>query len=412
MWMLRPIASCCLLVAMAAAQDAAPPQQQPQASAQPAGRWSEPAAALATQIAALAGPGPATLALRNTSSIPADQLAPIRRLLEANLRSGGIAVRAASEGAAIPTAIRVTLSQNAQHGLWVAEIQQGTETRVAIVEVPLDATPATVAASSMTLRKQLLFTTTDPILDAQTVNIGGGTLLLVLTPASIAVYRQADGQWQKAQISPVNAATAFPRDPRGLLAISDTGTATAYLPGVVCNAASPDAAFQCSASDDPWPIGAQKALYNASRNYYSGVLVPAFAGTLPPFYSAAEFVRASGPATVFSDIHGAVRLLDRGALTELTGSRDWGSDVAALRSGCGSGTQILADAAGDPPQDSLRAYEVNGREAAAVSSPLTLDGAVTAMHAAADSASISVIVRSTMQQPAAYEVWRVSLDCH
>jgi hypothetical protein len=211
----------------------------------------------------------------------------------------------------------------------------------------------------------------------------------------------------------LNPASAFPRDPRGVLVISDTGSTRAYLPGLVCDASSPDSTFQCNASDDPWPIGAQhKAFYNTSRNYFSGVLVPAFAGTLPPFYSAAEIVRTSGPATIFSDIHGSIRLLDHGALTELTGSRDWGSDVAALRSGCGSGTQLLADAAGDPPQDSLRAYEINGHEAAAVSSSLTLDGTVTAMHTAADGASATVILRSTIQQPAAYEVWRVSLDCH
>jgi hypothetical protein len=413
MRILRPIASCWLLIAMAAAQEPAPQQQAAQAFAQPASRWSEPAAGLATQITALAGPGPATLVLRNASSVPADQLARIRRLLENGLRSDGIAVRTAAEGAAIPTAIRVTLSQNAQHGLWVAEVQQGTEMRVAMVEVALDATPAAPAASGMTLRKQLLFTSAEPILDAQVLTAASGPQLILLTAAHITVYRQAGSEWQEAQSSPLNPVSAFPRDPRGVLAVSDTGTTRAYLPGLVCDASSPDATFQCNASDDPWPIGAQhKAFYNTSRNYFSGVLVPAFAGTLPPFYSAAEIVRTSGPATIFSDIHGSIRLLDHGALTELTGSRDWGSDVAALRSGCGSGTQLLADAAGDPPQDSLRAYEINGHEAAAVSSSLTLDGTVTAMHTAADKASATVILRSTIQQPAAYEVWRVSLDCH
>jgi hypothetical protein len=281
-----------------------------------------------------------------------------------------------------------------------------------MLEVPLDPVPAPQAASIMTLRKQLQFTSPEPILDAQIITTASGRQLIVLTPTHIAVYRQVAEQWQQVQSIPIDPGSPLPRDPRGVLVLSDSNI-RAYLPGMVCDAPATDVTlvFQCSASDDPWPIGAQKAVYNASRNYFSGVLVPAYSGTLLPFYSAAEFVRSSGPATLFADIHGPVRMLDHGALTEITGSRDWGSDLAAVHSGCGSGTQILVDTAGDPPQDSLRAYEVTGREAASVSAPLALEGSVTAMHTAADGASTFVIVRSTAQQPAAYEVWRVSLEC-
>ena len=101
-------------------------------------RWAEPAASLSRQIAALAGPGPATLTVQNSSSIAADRVPAVRRLLEADLKADGVTVRAAAEGAAIPTAVRVTLSQTAEHGLWVAEVQQGAETKVAMTEVALE----------------------------------------------------------------------------------------------------------------------------------------------------------------------------------------------------------------------------------------------------------------------------------
>ncbi len=379
-------------------------------------QWATPAADLAKQIAALAGPGPATLSVTNASQITADQVAPIRRLLEADLRAGGVGVRAAAEGAAIPTALRVTLSQSAKQGLWVAEVEQGTETRVAMTEVALDASAAAPGtAATMTLRKQRMFASVERILDAQLV---GDAQLVVLTPARIVVYRQSAGQdtetaagaWQEAQsfaIAPGMVAVA--RDPRGVLAVADAEV-TAFLPGTECDgAARADGklAFSCRASDDPWPIGTQRAFYNSARNSFSGVLVPAFSGTLPPFYSAAEVTRSSGTVTVFADIHGHVRMIDRGAQVEVAGSRDWGSDIASVRSGCGAGSQVLVDAAGDPAEDSLRAYEISGHEAAAVSAALALDGSVTALHTTADGAAAMAVVRVGDE----YEVWRVALDC-
>jgi hypothetical protein len=426
---MRSIAMVCGLVAMsaavmgrgAAAQQAASPS-----------RWAAPAADLAKQIVAIAGPGPATLSVQNTSSIAGDQIASIRRLLEADLRAGGIGVRAAAEGAAIPTALRVTLSQTAKHGLWVAEVQQGAETRVAMTEVALDAGAAAPGASAtMTLRKQMVFAGTERILDAQMMGAGPGDIeMVVLMPARIVMYRQSAGAWQEAQsYAFAPALVAASRDPRGMLVMGGAGV-SAYLPGAQCDG-TPTAAgglvFACRASDDPWPIGgaidgqigSQRAFYDAARDYFSGVLVPAYSGTLPPFYSAAELPRASGAVTVFADIHGHVRMIDRGAQVEVTGSRDWGSDLAAVRSGCGAGVQVLADAAGGQAQgsaqgaaqDSLRAYEINGREAVAVSAAIAFDGSVSALSASSgasgDGAAATAIVRNGNE----YEVWRVALGC-
>jgi len=72
------------------------------------------------RIAALSGPGPAKLIVRNRSSLTAEQVAAIRKLLERDLRGLGVI----SEDSAAETAatIRVTLSTNAGGGLWVAEV--------------------------------------------------------------------------------------------------------------------------------------------------------------------------------------------------------------------------------------------------------------------------------------------------
>ncbi len=56
----------------------------------------------------------------------------IRQRLQVALGALGVTIRnqAATDAA---TTVRVTLSQTARQGLWVAEVQQGPETRVAMV---------------------------------------------------------------------------------------------------------------------------------------------------------------------------------------------------------------------------------------------------------------------------------------
>jgi hypothetical protein len=166
----------------------------------------------------------------------------------------------------------------------------------------------------------------------------------------------------------------------------------------------------CADGDDPWPLGARKAFYNSSRNYFTGVTIPSAGGDAEPFYSAAELIGRHGAATVYSEAGGQFRVSDGSGLKALAGSRDWGSDVAGLHSDCGSGAQLLASASGDAMQDSLLAYEVEGRNAIAVSPPLPLDGRVTAMWPASGSVAATVVFEK--KQPLQYEAYSVSLVCN
>jgi hypothetical protein len=171
-------------------------------------------------------------------------------------------------------------------------------------------------------------------------------------------------------------------------------------------------AVSCGDSDDPWPAaGARKAFYNSSRNYFTGVMVPSAGAEAGPFYSSAELVGKRGAATVYSEVSGQFRVSDGGTLKALAGSRDWGSDVAGVQSGCGSGAQLLVTASGDAMQESLLAYEIAGRDAIAASAPLALDGRVTAMWTMEGTATPSVMMILEKQQPVAYEAYSVSVVC-
>lgn len=393
----------------------------------------QPSADLAKQIAALAGPGPAKLTIRNHSSLAAEEIPAIRRLLERDLRGYGVIATTAESN----TTIRVTLSENAAGGLWIAEVQEGTEVRVVMTSTDLGAAPVVQAAAGITLRKTLLWQQKEPVLDVFMTQTAVARRMIVLEPEHIVSWISTAGTWTKEQDFEIEHTRPFPRDMRGRL-LSGQGSGQghlfdAYLPGVLCTGTETDGklTISCADSDDPWPLqqssitpaaifntgvvnsiqtAQQKAFYNSTRNYFTGILAPGYGMELPPFYNAVSIPRPSGTAMLFNGIDGKVVIVENNVVKPIAGARDWGSDLASIRSTCGTGTQVLASASGTAATDSLRAYEIPGREAVPASAPLALDGPVTAMWPSIDNTGATVIVETT--QPAQYEVYSVSVLCN
>jgi len=388
-----------------------------------AANWEQPSADLARQIAALAGPGPVLLIVRNRSNLSVNEILPIRRLLERDLR--GFGVIPADSGSA--TVIRVTLSQNSQGGLWVAEVQEGTETRVTMLPVKVDTADDSSGGPNLTLRRTVLVTEPDPVLDAQIFSAPGEQWLVVLEPARILVYTRSTNPpaiasatpaeaapWGQAQTFAIPCNRAVPRDMRGRIVAAQDHLFDTYLPGVECRGTNnpPQVAVTCADSDDPWPVTTtQKAFYDSARDYFTGVLAPGFGVNLPAFYEAAQLPRAAGSATLLNDVSGAPMLIENNSLEPVNGADDWGSDLAAIHSACGSGTQIVVSGSGTAAGgDSLRAYEILGREAIPVSAPLQVPGTVMAIWPANDGNDAIAIVRR--QDSTGYEVWSVAAICN
>lgn len=376
--------------------------------AQAATNWDAPAAALAKQIATVAGPGPARLSLLNRSSISSDEIPGIRKALEQGLRASGVTPTNSSDTS---TSIRVTLSQNTQHGLWIAEIQEGNETRVVMSYADLATAPSSPLGSHIVLNKTLLYAQPSPILDVEFVTVEGDRRMLVLDPEKLTSYRSQNGAWVSDQSFAIQHTQPFPRDTRGRIMLASGDLFDIYLPGVLCNgsAAQGQLALSCADSDDPWPAGTQKAFYNPRRNFFTGVLVPGFGSDIGPFYSAATVMRPSGTIMVFSRVSGETIFTDGSTLRLVAGARDWGSDLAGIRSTCGGGGQLLVSEAGAMPAESIRAYEIPGREAVPVSTPLSLSGQVMAMWPEEDAAA-TVVIHD--QQSSQYEAYRVSISCN
>lgn len=390
---------------------AVPPQDQ----------WQQPASALAEQIAGILGPGQAQLIIRNISTISSSEIAGIRKLLEQDLKAHGVLV----SGLESANAIRVTLSENSRERLWVAEVVEGSETKVAMVH--LDPAPSTTLAleNHMVLRKERLriaSPSNEPVLAA--VEAKGD--LLLLHPQSISVLKATEAGWAEQKSFSIGHRENLTRDPRGLLSLDQVGSLIAFLPGMQCTGSRdqmlggstgpPNWTVQCQASDDPWPIAttngaaAIKAFFSPARNYFTGIVIPDLGGDLPPFYSAAPIPRpGSAAALLITGIDGKVQLLDNGVLKQVSGTRDWGSDFAVLQSGCGAGTQVIASGSGEAGSDSLRAYEIPALEVVPASAPLAMDGSVTALWTAPDGKSVLSAVRSATDE---YEVDRVTALCN
>jgi hypothetical protein len=398
--------------------------------------WEQPAASLAEEIAGILGPGQARLTIRNLSTVSTDEIPAIRRLLEQDLKAHGVL----ASGAESANVIRVTLSENARERLWVAEIVEGNETRVAMVTVDAEYPRRLPTQDGIVLRKERflsnaelslppVFSDDEPILAI----LGASSGLVVLRRDDVLIFAMTSIGWREPQILALDRSTSLPRDQRGVLLASADGSGfTAFSPGREClGSYTPvsdnsghygDWSLHCRETDDPWPIAglaAQpdipsssariKAFYNTARNYFTGVITPSIEVDLPSFYSAALIPRPRGAGLVINSVDGKVEIAENGALKPVSGTRDWGSDFAALHTSCGAGTQIVASGSGEAATDSLRAYELPGQEAIAASAPLAMDGSVTALWTAPDEKSLYVVVREAAGQ---YEVDRVTASCN
>jgi hypothetical protein len=372
--------------------------------------WEQPAAALAARIADVLGSGQARLTILNRSSIATDQIPAIRKLFAEDLKAHGITLG----GAESATTVHVTLSENARERLWVAEIAEGDDAKVEMVELGPAPTDAERPAGTLMLRQQPILTARDPILAV----LDMGTELVLLEPEQIVLFTRSTGGWQEQQRVNIETQTSLARDPRGALLAKSAGSFEAWLPKTHCTGTSSPAGppavwnIQCQASDDPWTLNDAppiRAFYNASRNYFTGVLVPDQGAALLPFYSLAVLPRQQGPAELIGGIDGKPRIVENGSLRTMAGTRDWGSDFAALQSGCGAGIQVIVSSSGDATVESLRAYEIFGSDADPVSEALDVPGAVVSMSTAPDGKSVIAVVHSPRNQ---YEVDRVTAQCN
>jgi hypothetical protein len=377
---------------------------------------------LAHKIAAAAGPGAFALEVTNRSSLDDKSVHEVRSALEAQLHVEGLTTTKAEQ--AIGT-VEVVLSESLRDYVWTAEIVIGSdEKRVALVSLPRSSvgtgTPF-AAALPIVLRTTLLFAQEQPMLDVALVEMPGGARLLVLNGGMVAIYRHhganAAAQWELEASLPIAHSRTFPRDLRGRLLLYRDHLFDVYLPGTFCrttSSAGSPLTLTCNDSDDPWPLmpddGSVRAFFAASRNFFTGALSPGIGkvSKVPSFYSAAALPRSNYTLWMLTAVDGSLHLVD-GMTDQLIRGGKWGSDLAAVRSSCGTGTQLLASESGNTERDGLRAFEIPDRDPVAASSAVEFDGRIVALWPENSGNGAVAIVKR--KDTGWYEAYRISISC-
>ncbi|HZQ69583.1 MAG TPA: hypothetical protein VFA68_13760 [Terriglobales bacterium] len=376
--------------------------------------FKAPEEQLARKIASVTGPGAIAMEFSNRSTLPKSNFDTVRRELLTELASLGLHFVPAEQAA---VTVRFSLSEDLQSYVWVAEIIQGTNApAIRMVTSPRDDSAFSARpAVSMTLRKTPLWSQQVRILDAAVIE-GNPSHLIVLDTEKIVAYRYQADHWQAEQSFPIVHSHPWPRDARGRLVLRRDHLLDAYLPGLFCqSSAGSPLALACRPSDDPWPLGGEQSAVNAffatTRNYFTGALAPGIGklATTAPFYSAAILPHDKYTLGVFAGVDGQVHLLD-GITDRIAGKSGWGSNLATIRSPCGSGWQVVASGDGLGPSDAIGAYEFPDREPVPMSQALEFPGPVTELWTESPGTSAVAIVRDF--QTGQYEAFRITVACN
>ncbi len=375
--------------------------------------WAAAEEQLAGKIVSATGPKTTALEVLNRSSLSAATTEDIRRNLLTQLAVLGARFVPTEQAAAT---VRVSLSEDLQSYVWIAEIRQGTNPpSIVMVSLPRSAPLAVEPeAVAVVLRRIPLWSQPERILDVAVID-GNPARMLVLDVNNVTSYRLQDNHWLTEQSFPIVHSRPWPRDPRGRLVRGKDNLFDVYLPGVHCrSSAGTPPAMACYDSDDSWPIGTDLSSLNASftstRNFFNGALSPGVGKqtTAPAFYSAAAVPRGQTVSWLLAAVDGQVHLLD-GSTDQVVDKLGWGSDIANVHSGCGSGWQVLTTTAGDSRNDSVRVFEMAGREPVTAGSPLDVNGAITALWT--ESSGSGAVGVAHNFESGRYEAFRLILTC-
>lgn len=371
--------------------------------------WTSPVSRLAERIVAKAGSGRAVgLNVRNLSSLSAAEVNAIRTQLNSELRRQGLRTSEAEQSVAN---LRITLSENVEGYVWIAEVRQGDAIDTVLMTVPRPESTGTHMAGALALQRRLLWTQDDPILDVALVGTPATPGAILLTASKVAYYRVQNSTWQEADAAPITHTRSLPRDVRGMIIGAGNNPFEVVLPGVKC-AISGNNPFRatCANSDDPWPIydGQPRldAFYSPARNFFTGAISRSGdSANLPPFYSAAMFGNSEW---LFAGTDGRVNYSNFLNAQQFPAT-NWGSELTSIKSKCSVDAVVLATRNGDYTQpDGVQGYEVIGHDPVAVTAPIEFAGPVMAVRNSGESAVIVVHNLKTGK----YEAYSLWLACN
>lgn len=335
--------------------------------------------------------------VRNLSSLPGKEFSNLSAVFQEELQRLGARVLPANAAASVV----LTVSENPEAYIGVVQIRR-KESSENVMEVlgPIESAPVAELTYSLALHKEFLFAQDVPILDVALEN--DAKHAVALDPQGISIYEIQGDRWILATTGHLPVHRSSDRQPRGFLNFGiDAGTA--YLPGEMCNVSMLDAkGWRCEKYGEP--------VYPVSPSAITGKKT----GT---WISVAQLGPEQATRIVVTDQDGLARIYEDGPDPVAVFS-GWGSEIASVHSGCGSGWQLLVTGKGDwTSADTIQAMEIQERKAHPVSPPIEFPGPVTALYPlvtrsageGSPGPNTSAVIRNL--QTGHYEAYRVSITC-
>ncbi len=351
---------------------------------------------LAAKILSVAGRmESARIDVRDRNKADTPEGSEFKRALEAELQRAGVGIR---PDASVGAVIEVTISDSLQGTLYVAEIRSADAKNIAMVlrppgkgELPSDrVTPVTLQLAPLVMQEE-------PILDV----LPGEDALIILGTTNLTVQRTGGGEPGRQSV-PLSHDHPWPRDVRGRIR-SDGNSLQVYLPGVLCKGTTRPLILACADSSSAWPLDIADSRLVPDRNYFE-------AEGMRPFFSAARVGTADDARWLVAGVDGKSYLYNSNR-EPLAVVDDLGSDLVALHSSCGSGTQVLASVTDDTgAADLIEAFELIYSRAMPASPPVRVSGRVTALWRAPGGAFAVAVTYNG--EAGRYEAYRVTVACN
>lgn len=359
--------------------------------------FADAARKLADKAVAVLGPlEHIEFAFRNLASLDMEQAAEAGKTVENELRSRGFQLAGESEATA---KVRVTLSENLQNYIWVAEMSRGqVHEQAMVVQIRPQKAGAAAEPLRLAIQAKLIFEQEDPMLDLAFLDED----LIVLDTRHLSLYRKRNDRWELERAAAIAHTYPWPRDARGRLSVADASV-SARLPGLSCNGTvKPKLVLKCAGDESPWPLESGPARFESTKNFF-------IRDGLPPFFSAAATGEGNGASWIFSGSDGRTRLYDK-ALQPVGTIAGWGSDIAAVNGRCGVGNQILVSLPVDPSgRGMVQAFEISRRQPIAVATPAEFPGPIAALWPVSRGDAAFAVVRDIMT--GRYAAYYLSINC-
>jgi hypothetical protein len=353
------------------------------------------------------------------------ELTEAQLVFNSELIAGGIHLATADEADVI---VRVSLSESQEARIWIAQYLKGSGAAplfLSFAKLP-GGTPNEDSAF-VRIQSTLILRQIEPILDFAVVKRDGETPteILILGVETVFLYDRAKGQWNLTKMLQIPHKLPIPRDPRGQIWFrKDNEEFSVGVPGSMCEGKlKPSVSLKCEPNAIRWsfPTGNNNFILEQleqGRNFFKphdllkttdSTFLGDFSSEDRFFFSATDWQKNGGEPAIHSRPDGRIWLVSPG-LRPVELRVNWGSDLVATENGCGNASLVLTTGATDyTSPDYLRAFQIKGESAIAVSSKIEFSGPITALWESFFGDDIRVVVHNL--KTGNYEAYEINLAC-